>query len=264
MNKKIDFSGSLILQDMSILNTSLFVVSVLFTDQPFYYALQAAIDDIDSILGTTEENKQNPATPPTKSPQLHAPRPKEMQRILQEHQQQMHAIEKDKKEMEEEKEKQRLAEEHRRSSQVEQRMQTDSAPPPSPAAAMSPVGSTSLLEETPLATRPPSVRSASNLQGSVEGNLKTTEPDDTSPGNTIPDQDLPHTPGEGLEQDNKTFVGTQTEEATQRSLPPRRGASPIEDLGKRERASSLRTKSHSRTPSPREGGKGKRSSSAKD
>lgn len=180
----------------------------------------------------------------------------------------MHAIEKDKKEMEEEKEKQRLAEEQRRSSQVEQRIQTDSAPPPSPAAAMSPVGSTSLLEETPLATRPASgVSSASNAQGSSEGNLKTTKPDHTITGNTIPEKrnevtkDIPHPSGESLE-DNKTFVGTQMQE--QRSLPPRPGASPKEDLGKRERASSLRTKSRSRTPSPREGGKGKRSSSAKD
>lgn len=180
----------------------------------------------------------------------------------------MHAIEKDKKEMEEEKEKQRLAEEQRRSSQVEQRIQTDSAPPPSPAAAMSPVGSTSLLEETPLATRPASgVSSASNVQGLSEGNLKTTKPDHTSPGNTIPEKlnevskDLPHPSGEGFE-DNKTLVGTQTQE--QRSLPPRPGASPKEDVGKRERASSLRAKSKSRTPSPREGGKGKRSSSAKD
>ena len=181
----------------------------------------------------------------------------------------MHAIEKDKKEMEEEKEKQRLAEEQRRSSQVEQRIQTDSAPPPSPVVAMSPAVSTSLLEETPLATRPASGSSASNVQGSSEGNPKTTEPDRKSPGNTIPEtsnevaKDISYSSGESLE-DKKAVVGAQVKDPTQTSLPPRPGSSPKEDVGKRERASSLRTKSKSRTPSPREGGKGKRSSSAKD
>lgn len=225
------------------------------------YVPQAAIDDIDSILGTTEENKQNPATPPTKSPQLHAPRPKEMQRILQEHQQQMHAIEKDKKEMEEEKEKQRLAEELRRSSQMEERVQTgqSSAPPPSPAAAMSPVGSTGLLEETPLATRPASVVSCgSNVQGSSKANLKTTEPDHTSPGNTVPEKSY-EVPSRDVLEDTETIPGSTIEDQTQRP-----GASSKEDLGKRERASSLRTRNKNRTPSPREGRKGKRSSSAKN
>lgn len=108
---------------------------------------QPVIDDIDSILGTTEVNKQNPLTPPAKSPQLHAPRPKEMQRILKEHQQQMHAIERDKKEMEDEKVKQRLVEEQGRSNQVQDGVQAgqDSAPPPTPAAALSPASSASLL-----------------------------------------------------------------------------------------------------------------------
>lgn len=193
-----------------------------------------------------------------------------MQRILQEHQQQMHAIEKDKKEMEEEKEKQRLAEEHRRASQVEERIQTDSAPPPSPAVAMSPVGSTGRLEETPLATRPASaVSSASKVQGSSEGNLKTTEPEHTFVDDNEPEksnevaEDLPHPSQEGLE-DSKTLIGSQTGDQAERSLPPRPDASPTEDVGKRERASSLRIKNKTRTPSPREGRKGKRSSSAKD
>jgi len=216
---------------------------------------QAAIDDIDSILGTTEENKQNPATPPTKSPQLHAPRPKEMQRILQEHQQQMHAIEKDKKEMEEEKEKQRLAEEHRRTSQVEERIQTDSAPPPSPAAAMSPVGSTGLLEETPLATRPASVdSSASNVQGSSGGNHKTTKPEHTSPDDTLlqtsnEKTDLPHPSQEGL-GDTATLTGSQTEDQAQKSSPPRLDVSPTDNDGRRERPSSLIKEHKTRTPSP--------------
>lgn len=222
---------------------------------------QAAIDDIDSILGTTEENKQNPATPPTKSPQLHAPRPKEMQRILQEHQQQMHAIEKDKKEMEEEKEKQRLAEELRRTAQVEERIQTDSAPPPSPAAAISPVGSTGRLEETPLATRPASVGSgASNVQGLSEGNHKTTKPEHTSPDDNVPQKsnettdDFPHPSLEG--------TGSQTEDQAQKSVSPGPDVSHTDNDGKRETASSLRMEH--RTPSPREGRKGKRGSSAKN
>lgn len=103
---------------------------------------QPVIDDIDSILGTTEENKQTLVTSPAKSPQLHAPRPKEMQRILREHQQQMHAIEKDKKEIEEEKVKQRLVQEVRRSNQLQDKQQTGvgSAPPPTPVA-LSPVAS---------------------------------------------------------------------------------------------------------------------------
>jgi len=230
---------------------------------------QPAIDDIDSILGTTEENKQNPAIPPTKSPQLHAPRPKEMQRILQEHQQQMHTIEKDKKQIEEEKEKQRLAEEDRRSSQVEERVQTgqSSAPPPSPAAAVSPVGSTGLLEETPLATRPASVPSGgSNVAG-------PTEPVQPSPGDNLLDQndqvteDSAPPPRENLDG-SESRPRSRSDVQHQRSVSPRTGASPKEDLGKRARTSSLKkapnVKSKSRTPSPREGGTGKRSSSAKD
>lgn len=103
---------------------------------------QPVIDDIDSILGTTEENKQTLVTSPAKSPQLHAPRPKEMQRILREHQQQMHAIEKDKKEIEEEKVKQRLVQEAQRSNQLQDKQQTGvgSVPPPTPVA-LSPVAS---------------------------------------------------------------------------------------------------------------------------
>ena len=189
-----------------------------------------------------------------------------MQRILQEHQQQMHAIEKDKKEMEEEKEKQRLAEEQRRASHVEERIQTDSAPPPTPAAAMSPVGSTGLLEETPLATRPASVvSSASNMQGASEGNHMTTKLEHTSPSDTVPQKsnettdDFPHPSREG-----GTLTGSQTEDQAQKSFPPGPNVSPTDNGGKRERASSLRTESKTRTPSPREGRKGERSSSAKD
>ena len=175
----------------------------------------------------------------------------------------MHAIEKDKKEMEEEKEKQRLAEEHRRASQVEERIQTDSAPPPSPAAAMSPVGSAGRLEETPLATRPASVvSSASKVQGSSEPEHTSVDDIEPEKSNEIA-EDLPHPSQEGL-KDSKTLIGSQTEDQTERSLPPRPDASPTEDVGKRERASSLKTKNKARTPSPREGRKGKRSSSAKD
>ena len=175
----------------------------------------------------------------------------------------MHAIEKDKKEMEEEKEKQRLAEELRRTGQVEERIQTDSAPPPSPAAAMSPVGSVGRLEETPLATRPASVGSgASNMQGLSEGNHKTTKPEHTSPDDTVPQKsnetmdDFPHPSGEG--------TGSQTEDQAQRSFSPRPDASHTDNGGKRERPSSLRTERKTRTPSPREARKGKRGSSAKD
>ena len=186
-----------------------------------------------------------------------------MQRILQEHQQQMHAIEKDKKEMEEEKEKQRLAEEHRRTGQVEERIQTGSAPPPSPAAAMSPVGSTGRLEETPLATRPASVGSGvSNVQGLSEGNQKTTKPEHTSPDGPVPQKsnettdDFPHPLREGTE--------SQTEGQAQKSFPPRPDASHTDNGGVKERASSLRTERKTRTPSPSEGRKGKIGSSAKD
>ena len=192
-----------------------------------------------------------------------------MQRILQEHQQQMHTIEKDKKQIEEEKEKQRLAEEDRRSSQVEERVQTgqSSAPPPSPAAAVSPVGSTGLLEETPLATRPASVTSGgSNVAG-------PTEPVQPSPGDNVLDQndqvteDSAPPPRENLDG-SESRPRSRSDVQHQRSVSPRTGASPKEDLGKRARTSSLKkapnVKSKSRTPSPREGGTGKRSSSAKD
>ena len=180
----------------------------------------------------------------------------------------MHAIEKDRKEMEEEKERQRLAEEHRRASQVEERMQTDSAPPPSPAAAMSPVGSTGLLEETAVATRPASVvGSASNVQGSSEGNHKTTKPRHTSPDDTVSQKSNEKTDNcpqqEGLE-DSATLTGLRTEDQAQKSLPSRSDTSSTDSDGKRERASSLRTEHKNRTPSPSEGRKGKRGSSAKD
>lgn len=73
----------------------------------------------------------------------------------------MLAIEKDKKEMEGEKKKQRLVEEHRRANDVEERVRTgqSGAPPPSPVATMSPVGSTGFLEETQLVAGPPFVAS---------------------------------------------------------------------------------------------------------
>ncbi len=45
---------------------------------------QEAINDIDVILGTTEENLKQLRD--GKAPQLQAPRPKELQRILLEHQ----------------------------------------------------------------------------------------------------------------------------------------------------------------------------------
>lgn len=45
---------------------------------------QAAINDIDTILGTTEENLKQLSD--RKTPQLQAPRPKELQKILEEHQ----------------------------------------------------------------------------------------------------------------------------------------------------------------------------------
>lgn len=190
-----------------------------------------------------------------------------MQRILQEHQQQMHAIEKDKKEMEEEKEKQRLAEEYRKANHMEERILTDSAPPPSPAAALSPAGSTGLLKEIPLATRSASVvSSASNLQGSSQGNDKTEH---TSPGNTVPHKsdettdDFPRPLRDGL-GDSATLTGSQTDDQTQNSFPLRPDAPPTDNGEKSERASSMRSENKTRTPSPREGRKGKRSSSAKD
>ena len=209
---------------------------------------QPAIEDIDSILGTTEENKQNPATPPTKSPQLHAPRPKEMQRILHEHQQKMIAIENDKKEMEGEKKKQRLLEEHRRVNDLEERVQTgqSSAPPPSPVAAMSPVGSTRFLDETPLVAGPPSVVSRGpNAPGSfkavqssseyimVEVNYQATE-------------NVPLSIEEILD-DHKSGPARRC------NSPPRRTSS-NENHQKNERVSSCK----SRTPSPMEGGKEKK------
>ncbi|KAK3732917.1 hypothetical protein QZH41_012675, partial [Actinostola sp. cb2023] len=95
--------------------------------------LYAAIDDIDNILGTTQENTRNP--PPARSPQLQAPRPKEMQKILQEHQQAMHPVEKDKQDMQDHKEQQRqLDEERMRTAEMERSKTKQSfAPPPSPA-----------------------------------------------------------------------------------------------------------------------------------
>lgn len=225
---------------------------------------QAAIDDIDSILGTTEENKQNPSIPSTKSPQLHAPRPKEMQRILQEHQQQMHAIEKDKKEMEEEKEKQRLAEEHRRSSQLEGRVQTgqSSAPPPTPAAAMSPVGSTCLIEETPVTTR------AASVVSGVSNALTSYEAAQTSSGNNIAAEsekvstNPPH-PSEDVLNDGKTISESKKENHIARALPSPSDPAPKDDPKEKKRASSAKTKTSSRTLSPMEDGNGKRSMSAK-
>ena len=202
-------------------------------------------------MGTTEENKQNPETPPTTSPQLHAPRPKEMQRILQEHQQQMHTIEKDKKEMEEEKEKQRIAEEHRRSSQVEERVQTGqrSAPPPSPAAAMSPVGSIGLLEETPLVPGSLSVTSRGSIVLGLSEPLHASSEFNVPEGSDQFAEDSIPSSG-GILDGNKSSPTS--------SSKVQAGA----------RASSLRSapqvKDQSRAPSPGEGNKNKSTSSAKD
>ena len=159
----------------------------------------------------------------------------------------MHTIEKDKKQMEEEKEKQRIAEEHRRSCQVEERVQTgqSSAPPPSPAAAMSPVGSIGLLEETPLVAGTLSIVSCgSNV-------VRLGEP----PHASVPEgsdqviEDSTPSSGEILD-DNK-------------SIPKSRSK-----VQAKARASSLRSapqlKNQNRTPSPSEGNKKKRTSSAKD
>lgn len=174
-----------------------------------------------------------------------------MQRILQEHQQQMHTIEKDKKEMEQEKEKQRIAEEHRRSCQVEERVQTgqSSAPPPSPAAAMSPVGSIGLLEETPLVAGSLSVTSCgSNVVGLAEPLHASSEFNVPEGSYQVIDDSTPSS-GEILD-DNK-------------SIPKLRSI-----VQTKARASSLRSvpqvKNQNRTPSPSEGNKKKRTSSAKD
>lgn len=141
--------------------------------------IQAAIEDIDAILGTTEANRDRP--PPSRSPQLQAPRPREMQRILQEHQQTMFSTaDKDRKEMEEHREQQlssaspdqKVFEKLRRES-FPGRVGTgqSSAPPPSPALPASPAASVVLLypdaphppedelsegKQQPMAPRPPS------------------------------------------------------------------------------------------------------------
>ena len=155
----------------------------------------------------------------------------------------MHAIEKDKKEMEEEKEKQRLVEEHRRSSQLEGRVQTgqSSAPPPTPAAAMSPVGSTCLIEETPVTTRAASVVSGvSNALTSYENNIAAES-----------------------EKDGKTISESKKENHIERALPSPSDPAPKDDPKEKKRASSAKTKTISRTLSPMEDGNGKRSMSAK-
>ena len=54
----------------------------------FFLTCQAAISDIDTILGTTEENLKQISN--GRTPQLKAPRPKELQKILQEHQKGFH------------------------------------------------------------------------------------------------------------------------------------------------------------------------------
>lgn len=187
-----------------------------------------------------------------------------MQRILQEHQQQMHAIEKDKKEMEEEKEKQRLAEEHRRSSQLEGRVQTgqSSAPPPTPAAAMSPVGSTCLIEETPVTTR------AASVVSGVSNALTSYEAAQTSSGNNIAAEsekvstNPPH-PSEDVLKNGKTISESKKENHIARALPSPSDPASKDDPKEKKRASSAKTKTISRTLSPMEDGNGKRSMSAK-
>lgn len=54
----------------------------------FFPSCQAAINDIDTILGTAEENLKQISN--GRTPQLKAPRPKELQKILQEHQKGFH------------------------------------------------------------------------------------------------------------------------------------------------------------------------------
>lgn len=212
-------------------------------------------------MGTTEENKQNPTTPPSKTPQLHAPRPKEMQRILQEHHQQMHTIEKDKKEMEEEKEKQRLAEEQKKSTPVEERVQTgqSSAPPPSPAVALSPIGSTGVLDET----RPTSgtSRRGSNAAGPSTDNLNTSGPSDASSNNNVVEKNHEVTKETGQPKEKVL------EESNSESVAESPGPVSQEDKS-RARPSSVKSTPDSTKKSttlfPREGASVKRSSSAKD
>lgn len=184
-----------------------------------------------------------------------------MQRILQEHHQQMHTIEKDKKEMEEEKEKQRLAEEQKKSTQAEERVQTgqSSAPPPSPVAALSPIGSTGVLDET----RPASgtSRTGSNAVGPSRDNLNTSESTGASSRDNVVEKNHEVTEETGqpkdkaLEENNREPVAESPRSVSQEDKSRARHYS---------LKSTLDSKNKSTTLSHREGASVKRSSSAKD
>ena len=119
------------------------------------------IDDIDAILGTTEANKNRP--PPSRSPQLQAPRPREMQRILQEHQQTiLSTADKDRQEIEKHRQQQLSAVTADQKSPDKLRNENlsgplgtgmSSAPPPSPAWNGSPAASVVGLD--PATAHPP-------------------------------------------------------------------------------------------------------------
>ncbi|CAB4040206.1 Hypothetical predicted protein, partial [Paramuricea clavata] len=115
-----------------------------------------AINDVDLILGTTEENLKQLRD--GKTPQLQAPRPKELQRILLEHQRSVSKNVRDKQTEERDRtpgDDGENIEEHRRMSEADGRPTSPQVTRPQPLHQLS---STSVNIDPP----PPSPRDATN------------------------------------------------------------------------------------------------------
>lgn len=114
----------------------------------------------------------------------------------------MHALEKDKKEMDEQREKQRVAEEARKRSTAQTpldlppRAETEqsSAPPPSPNVPMSPAGSVHLADEPPLTPRDALVAEGEPTHTPVDTFVAQGEPPLTPRDTSLAKDDTPHTP----------------------------------------------------------------------
>ena len=117
-----------------------------------------------------------------------------MQKILKEHQQQMHALEKDKREMDEQRQKQHQEQEgEARKKSVESAMQDQLparaeteqsiAPPPSPNVLMSPAGSVHHIDQPPVASvaRPSPARAKSAGSPQKDPEVHGKEPGPKSP-----------------------------------------------------------------------------------
>ena len=126
----------------------------------------------------------------------------------------MHTIEKDRKEMQQEKEKQRLEEEQQRRASYDDRAKTrqSTAPPPSPAVAMSPVGSAGRLDDA-LANRCTSAATAVSTPPNPRESDRTPSPERKAQKSVDPADAKHHTQDVGQKRRSSSQTGAQTEQS---------------------------------------------------